>query len=446
MEKGAIKKRIYQFFSGLDPQLGLIFLGIAILSSITFLSASQNTPVQLSDQLRNLILAFLVMWVVSYIPPKWLETAAVWVYIIGVVLLIAVAIFGLVKKGARRWVNVGIVIQPSELMKIAMPLMLAWYFQRREGIQNGWDYLVAAVILAVPVMLIARQPDLGTALLVFAAGLYVIIFAGLPWRWILPIVGLLGVGILLLIIFRGSICASDVTWPLLHGYQKNRVCTLLDPSSDPLGKGFHTIQSAIAIGSGGFFGKGWGQGTQSHLEFIPEKHTDFVFAVYSEEFGFLGNLLLLGLFFALIRRGLAIAAGAPTMFTRLLGGAITMIFFTYAFVNIGMVSGILPVVGVPLPLMTYGGTALVTLGFGAGILMSIHRHRRLVNKKARINRAFVSACANYFLRLLTESLNALPAENFTVFAAAILSGSPVLGLRPIRAARLPELNVPKPIN
>jgi rod shape determining protein RodA len=378
MEKGAIKKRIYQFFSGLDPQLGFIFLGIAILSSITFLSASQNTPVLLADQIRNLVLAFLVMWAVSYIPPKWLETAAVWIYIIGVVLLIAVAIFGLVKKGARRWVNVGVVIQPSELMKIAMPLMLAWYFQRREGIQNGWDYLVAAVILAIPVFLIARQPDLGTALLVFAAGLYVIIFAGLPWRWILPVIGVLAVGVLLLIIFRGSICASDVTWPLLHGYQKNRVCTLLDPSSDPLGKGFHTIQSMIAIGSGGFFGKGWGQGTQSHLEFIPEKHTDFVFAVYSEEFGFLGNLLLLGLFFALVRRGLAIAAGAPTMFTRLLGGAITMIFFTYAFVNIGMVSGILPVVGVPLPLMTYGGTALVTLGFGAGILMSIHRHRRLV--------------------------------------------------------------------
>lgn len=378
MEKGAIKKRFYQFFSGLDPQLGLIFLGIAILSSITFLSASQNTPVLLADQIRNLVLAFLVMWVVSYIPPKWLETAAVWIYIIGVVLLIAVAIFGLIKKGARRWVNVGIVIQPSELMKIAMPLMLAWYFQRREGIQNGWDYLVAGVILAIPVLLIARQPDLGTALLVFAAGLYVIIFAGLPWRWILPVVGILAAGILLLIIFRGSICASDVTWPLLHGYQKNRICTLLDPSSDPLGKGFHTIQSVIAIGSGGFFGKGWGQGTQSHLEFIPEKHTDFVFAVYSEEFGFLGNLLLLGLFFALVKRGLTISARAPTMFTRLLGGAITMIFFTYAFVNIGMVSGILPVVGVPLPLMTYGGTALVTLGFGAGILMSIHRHRRLV--------------------------------------------------------------------
>ena len=281
MEKGAIKKRIFQFFSGLDPRLGFIFLGIAILSSVTFLSASQNTPVLLADQIRNLVLAFLVMWAVSYIPPKWLETAAVWIYVIGVVLLIAVAIFGLVKKGARRWVNVGVVIQPSELMKIAMPLMLAWYFQRREGIQNGWDYLVAAVILAIPVMLIARQPDLGTALLVFAAGLYVIIFAGLPWRWIVPVIGVLAIGILLLIIFRGSICASDVTWPLLHGYQKNRICTLLDPSSDPLGKGFHTIQSVIAIGSGGFFGKGWGQGTQSHLEFIPEKHTDFVFAVYS---------------------------------------------------------------------------------------------------------------------------------------------------------------------
>jgi rod shape determining protein RodA len=378
MEKGAIKKRIYRFFSGLDPQLGFIFLGIAILSSITFLSASQNTPVLLTDQIRNLVLAFLVMWAVSYIPPKWLETGAVWIYVIGVVLLIAVALFGLIKKGARRWVNIGIVIQPSELMKIAMPLMLAWYFQRREGIQNGWGYLVAAVILAIPVLLIARQPDLGTALLVFAAGLYVIIFAGLPWRWILPVIGVAAIGILLLIIFRGSICASDVTWPVLHSYQKNRVCTLLDPSSDPLGKGFHTIQSMIAIGSGGFFGKGWGQGTQSHLEFIPEKHTDFVFAVYSEEFGFLGNLLLVGLFFALVKRGLTIAASAPTMFTRLLGGAITMIFFTYAFVNIGMVSGILPVVGVPLPLMTYGGTALVTLGFGAGILMSIHRHRRLV--------------------------------------------------------------------
>jgi rod shape determining protein RodA len=303
---------------------------------------------------------------------------AVWIYSIGIALLIAVAVFGLIKKGARRWINLGIVIQPSELMKIAMPLMLAWYFQKREGIQNAWDYAVAAIILAIPVFLIARQPDLGTALLVFAAGLYVIILAGLPWKWILPFIALGVIGILLIIIFGNTICAQDVVWPLVHNYQKNRICTLLDPSSDPLGKGFHTIQSMIAIGSGGFFGKGWFQGTQAHLEFIPEKHTDFVFAVFSEEFGFIGNLVLLGLFFALIKRGLAISASAPNLFTRLLGASVTMIFFTYAFVNIGMVSGLLPVVGVPLPFISYGGTALVTLGFGAGILMSIHRHRRLV--------------------------------------------------------------------
>ena len=381
MEKSAItkiKKIFLSIFSGLDRQLGLILLGLAGVGFITFLSASQNTPVRLEDEFRNLALSFAVMWIVSRIPPKWLEMAAVWIYGIGVALLIAVAAFGLIKKGARRWLNVGFVIQPSELMKIAMPLMLAWYFQKREGIQKSWDYGVAAIILAIPVFLIARQPDLGTALLVFAAGMYVIILAGLPWKWILPFVGLGAFAIILIIIFGNMICAHDVVWPLVHNYQKHRVCTLLDPSSDPLGKGFHTIQSMIAIGSGGFFGKGWFQGTQAHLEFIPEKHTDFVFAVFSEEFGLLGNLVLLALFFALIKRGLAISASAPNLFTRLLGASVTLIFFTYAFVNIGMVSGLLPVVGVPLPFISYGGTALVTLGFGAGILMSIHRHRRLV--------------------------------------------------------------------
>ena len=381
MEKSAInkiKKIFLSIFSGLDRQLGLILLGLATIGFITFLSASQNTPVRFEDELRNLALSFAVMWVVSRIPPKWLETAAVWIYIVGVALLVAVAIFGLIKKGARRWLNIGVVIQPSELMKIAMPLMLAWYFQKREGIQKTWDYGVAAIILGIPVALIARQPDLGTALLVFAAGLYVIILAGLPWKWILPFVGLGIFGIVLIIIFGDTICAHNIAWPFVHNYQKHRVCTLLDPSSDPLGKGFHTIQSMIAIGSGGFFGKGWFQGTQAHLEFIPEKHTDFVFAVFSEEFGLLGNLVLLALFFALIKRGLAISASAPNLFTRLLGASVTLIFFTYAFVNIGMVSGLLPVVGVPLPFISYGGTALVTLGFGAGILMSIHRHRRLV--------------------------------------------------------------------
>jgi rod shape determining protein RodA len=381
MEKSAIskvKKLFLSIFSGLDRQLGLILLGLAGIGFITFLSASQNTPVRFEDELRNLALSFVVMWIVSRIPPKWLEMAAVWIYGIGIALLIAVAVFGLIKKGARRWLNIGFVIQPSELMKIAMPLMLAWYFQKREGIQKSWDYGVAAIILGIPVLLIARQPDLGTALLVFAAGLYVIILAGLPWKWILPFIGIGILGIILIIIFGNTICAQDVVWPFVHNYQKHRVCTLLDPSSDPLGKGFHTIQSMIAIGSGGFFGKGWFQGTQAHLEFIPEKHTDFVFAVFSEEFGLLGNLVLLALFFALVKRGLAISASAPNLFTRLLGASVTLIFFTYAFVNIGMVSGLLPVVGVPLPFISYGGTALVTLGFGAGILMSIHRHRRLV--------------------------------------------------------------------
>ncbi|WP_397389775.1 rod shape-determining protein RodA [Polynucleobacter sp.] len=381
MEKSAITKTkaiFLSIFSGLDRQLGLILLGLVAVGFITFLSASQNTPVRFEDEFRNLALSFAVMWIVSRIPPKWLEMAAVWIYGIGVALLIAVAAFGLIKKGARRWLNIGFVIQPSELMKIAMPLMLAWYFQKREGLQKSWDYGVATIILVIPVFLIARQPDLGTALLVFAAGMYVIILAGLPWKWILPFVGLGAFGIILIIIFGNMICAQDVIWPFVHDYQKHRVCTLLDPSSDPLGKGFHTIQSMIAIGSGGFFGKGWFQGTQAHLEFIPEKHTDFVFAVFSEEFGLLGNLVLLALFFALIKRGLAISASAPNLFTRLLGASVTLIFFTYAFVNIGMVSGLLPVVGVPLPFISYGGTALVTLGFGAGILMSIHRHRRLV--------------------------------------------------------------------
>ncbi|QWE10544.1 rod shape-determining protein RodA [Polynucleobacter sp. es-EL-1] len=381
MEKstlGTFKKIFFAIFSGLDRQLGLILLALATVGFLTFLSASQDTPVRFQDELRNLALSFIVMWIVSRIPPKWLEMAAVWIYSIGVALLIAVAVFGLIKKGARRWLNIGFVIQPSELMKIAMPLMLAWYFQKREGIQKSWDYAVAAIILGIPVLLIARQPDLGTSLLVFAAGMYVIILAGLPWKWILPFIGLGALGIILIIIFGSTICAQDVVWPFVHTYQKHRVCTLLDPTSDPLGKGFHTIQSMIAIGSGGFFGKGWFQGTQTHLEFIPEKHTDFIFAVYSEEFGLLGNIILLALFFALIKRGLAISASAPNLFTRLLGASVTLIFFTYAFVNIGMVSGLLPIVGVPLPFISYGGTALVTLGFGAGILMSIHRHRRLV--------------------------------------------------------------------
>jgi len=378
MEKRSLIHKIDFLWSGLDKTLGLIVLALVAISIVTFISATSGTHVQFVDQARNLIVSIGLMLIVSRIPPKWLEKSAIWIYTIGIALLLAVAAFGLIKKGARRWVNIGIVIQPSEIMKIAMPMMLAWYFQRREGVLKTWDYGVAALLLILPVALIGRQPDLGTALLVLASGLYVIILAGFPWKYIIPVVGVGTLGILLIIIFGGYICEPEVKWPILHEYQKNRVCTLLNPSSDPLGKGFHTIQSIIAIGSGGLFGKGWLNGTQAHLEFIPEKHTDFIFAVFAEEFGLLGNIILLALFAALIQRGLAIASNAPTLFTRLLGGAVTMIFFTYAFVNMGMVSGLLPVVGVPLPFISYGGTALVTLGIGVGILMSIHRYRRLV--------------------------------------------------------------------
>jgi rod shape determining protein RodA len=378
MEKRSLIHKIDFLWRGLDKTLGIIVLALVAISIVTFISATSGTHVKFVDQARNLIVSVGLMLIVSRIPPKWLEKSAIWIYTIGIALLLAVAAFGLIKKGARRWVNIGIVIQPSEIMKIAMPMMLAWYFQRREGVLKTWDYGVAALLLILPVALIGRQPDLGTALLVLASGLYVIILAGFPWKYIIPVVGVGTFGILLIIIFGGYICEPEVKWYVLHEYQKNRVCTLLNPSSDPLGKGFHTIQSIIAIGSGGLFGKGWLNGTQAHLEFIPEKHTDFIFAVFAEEFGLLGNIILLALFVALIQRGLAISSNAPTLFTRLLGGAVTMIFFTYAFVNMGMVSGLLPVVGVPLPFISYGGTALVTLGIGVGILMSIHRYRRLV--------------------------------------------------------------------
>jgi rod shape determining protein RodA len=378
MENRTLIQRISFLWYGLDPTLGIILLCLLVIGNITFLSASSGTVVTWVEQGRNILIALLIMWLTSRVPIKWLEKISLWVYLLGISLLIAVALFGQIKKGARRWLNVGIVIQPSEIMKIAMPMMLAWYFQKREDVIKLWDYGIALCFLLLPTLLIARQPDLGTAILVLAAGLYVIILAGLPWRFIAPFLILGCIGIIFILVFGDSICAKGVTWPVLQSYQQHRICTLLDPSSDPLGKGFHTLQSMIAIGSGGFFGKGWMKGTQTHLEFIPEKHTDFIFAVYSEEFGLMGNIVLLILFLLLIQRGLQIASTAPNLYTRLLGGSVTLIFFTYAFVNMGMVSGLLPVVGIPLPFISYGGTALTTLGFGVGILMSINRGKRLV--------------------------------------------------------------------
>ena len=352
----------------IDPIDGPLMLiaGVLMLMSAGLMGSA--SPERLSAQAINLGTALLVMRVMAQVPPQRLMHFAVPVYVVGVLLLVAVALFGDISKGARRWLDLGFIrTQPSELLKIAMPLLLAWFFQKHEAMPRLRDYGIAAALLLVPVALIARQPDLGTAILVSAAGFYVIFFAGLSWKIMF---GMLG----------AALASAPLAWSLLHDYQRHRILTLLDPEKDPLGKGFHIIQSTIAIGSGGGLGKGWREGTQAQLEFIPERHTDFIFAVFAEEFGLLGNLALLTLYALLIGRGLMIAANAATLFGRLLAGSISLIFFTYAFVNMGMVSGILPVVGVPLPLVSYGGTALVTLFCGIGILMSIHKNRMLVQK------------------------------------------------------------------
>lgn len=365
-------------FRGFDGPLAFAVFLLACAGLMIMYSSGFDHGTRFMDHGRNMLIAGAIMFVVAQIPPQRLMAFAVPLYVAGVALLVAVAIFGITKKGARRWINLGIVIQPSEILKIAMPLMLAWWFQKREGQLRPFDFLVACLLLVVPVGLIMKQPDLGTSLLVLAAGLAVIFFAGLSWKLIAPPVLIGLTGICLLVWFEPQLCADGMRWPVLHDYQQQRICTLLDPTRDPLGKGFHIIQGMIAIGSGGVLGKGFMQGTQTHLEFIPERTTDFIFAAYSEEFGLLGNLALIGAFVFLILRGLIIALEAPTLFARLLAGAITMIFFTYAFVNMGMVSGILPVVGVPLPFISYGGTAMVTLGLAVGILMSISKAKRLV--------------------------------------------------------------------
>ena len=377
-ERRSVLSRIRRRFQGFDGLLAFAIIVLGCAGLITMYSSGHDHGTQFENHGRNMLIAGACLFFVAQIPPQRLMRLAVPLYIFGVALLIAVAIFGITKKGARRWVNIGVVIQPSEIMKIAMPLMLAWWFQKREGQLRPIDFGVALLLLAIPVGLIVRQPDLGTAILVMVAGLAVIFFAGLKWRWIAPPVLLGLVAAVLLVVFEPQLCADGVSWPLLRDYQQQRICTLLDPGRDPLGKGFHIIQGMIAIGSGGVWGKGFMQGTQTHLEFIPERTTDFIFAAFSEEFGLAGNLVLITAFAFLILRGLTIALEAPTLFSRLLAGAITLIFFTYAFVNMGMVSGILPVVGVPLPFISYGGTAMVTLGLGLGILMSIAKSKRLV--------------------------------------------------------------------
>ena len=361
-----VQRIAQRLVEGIDSTLLVIILSLSMLGFAALFSASYDTPGRVLNQFVSLCIALTAMWMVAQLAPQTLMRFAVPAYVIGLVLLVAVALFGDVVNGARRWLHVGVTrFQPSEMMKLALPLMLAWYFHRRESSLRLRDFALAALLLMVPFGLIVRQPDLGTAALVGAVGFYVIFFAGLSWRVMGALAGLF-------------IVALFPLWGMLHDYQRRRVLTLLDPTTDPLGAGYHIIQATIAVGSGGLSGKGWLNGTQAHLEFIPERHTDFIFAVFSEEFGLIGNLVLLTLYALLIGRGLMIAANAATLFARLMAGAVTLMFFTYAFVNMGMVSGILPVVGVPLPFLSYGGTALLTLFIGAGILMSVQRHRTLV--------------------------------------------------------------------
>jgi rod shape determining protein RodA len=359
--RAVFRRHVFVF----DPTLLLALILIVTISCVTMYSASYETPDRLQDHLRNLALSFVVMWAVANLSPTTFMRSAIPLYLVGLSLLVGVAVVGEVSKGARRWLDIGVTrIQPSEVLKIAMPLMLAWYFHRYEGLAKGRHYVIAMLLLLVPVVLIARQPDLGTAILVLAAGAYVIFLAGLSWKVI--------VGASLT-----AIAGMPLLWSVMKEYQKQRIVTMIDPTSDPLGRGFHIIQSMIAVGSGGPAGKGLLQGTQTHLEFVPERTTDFIFAVFAEEFGFVGAAALLVIYLLLIGRGLMIASAAGNTFSRLLAGSITMIFFTYAFVNMGMVTGILPVVGVPLPMMSYGGTAMVTLGLGAGLLMSIARYAKI---------------------------------------------------------------------
>jgi rod shape determining protein RodA len=361
------RRQLWQLLTAhLDLQL-LLGICLLLLTSLLVLysadNASWNQPL---NQMRNIVVAFACMWLVANLPLHYLMRTAVPIYVLGMVLLIGVAVFGEISHGARRWLNLGVMtIQPSELMKIGVPLMMAWYFEKNEATLTLKNYTVAALLLLLPVALIARQPDLGTSLLISASGFYVLFLAGLSWR----VMGAM---------FVAGLASAPVLWSVLHDYQRHRILMLFDPSQDALGKGYHTIQGTIAVGSGGILGKGYLNGTQTHLEFLPERTTDFIFAVYSEEFGLIGNIMLLSLYAFVVMRGFVITGNASTYFTRLMAGSITLTFATYTFVNMGMVCGILPVVGVPLPLISYGGTSMLTLLLGFGMLMSIETHKKLV--------------------------------------------------------------------
>lgn len=350
----------------IDLPLLLGTLLLLMLSLLILYSADTGALDRPSGQLINILVALTVMIAVANMPLHILLQLAVPIYVIGLLLLLAVALFGDVVNGARRWLNLGFIsLQPSEIMKVGLPMMMAWYFERNESHLSYKTYFIAFLLMLVPTILILRQPDLGTTLLICVSGFYVLFLAGLRWRIMLGLAAI-------------AAASAPFAWSMLHDYQRQRVMMLLDPTMDALGKGYHTIQSMIAVGSGGVLGKGYMNGTQTQLEFLPERTTDFIFAVYSEEFGFIGNIILFLLYAFILARGFMITAKASTPFTRLMAGSITMTMATYVFVNIGMVSGILPVVGVPLPLVSYGGTAMITLTFGIGMLMSIETHKKLL--------------------------------------------------------------------
>ena len=351
----------------LDPVLGSLLALAGLVGLIALYSASGADLAMTLKQASSMLIGTLVMLVLARIPPSTYAYVSPWLYSFCLILLLAVAVVGDVRLGAQRWLTIpGVTsVQPSEFLKLAMPMMSAWYLSSRPQPLRINDVVISLGLILLPVGLIAEQPDLGTSILVFSSGFFVIFLGGLPWRFMGGIAATF------------AICAP-IAWGFLHDYQRRRIHTLFDPESDPLGNGWNIIQSKTAIGSGGIFGKGWLDGSQSHLHFLPEGHTDFIIAAYSEEFGFIGVVLLMLIYTAILARSFQIATQAQSSYARLLAGAITLSFSVYVFVNVGMVSGILPVVGVPLPFVSYGGTAIITLMSGFGVLMSIHAHRKLM--------------------------------------------------------------------
>jgi rod shape determining protein RodA len=359
-------QRGWQYRAHLDAPLLITLITLSAMGLIVLYSAGGGDISLIERQMVRLGIAYAGMFIVAQFPPRLLLRLTPWLFVVGVLLLLAVLLTGEISGGAQRWLNLYFVrFQPSEMMKLAVPMMVAWYFSDIRLPPNRWQLLTAAVLIAVPMLMIAKQPDLGTALLIASSGFFVVFLAGLQWR-------------LLAFFSVLTTAAAPLIWHFMHDYQRQRVITFLSPEQDPLGSGYHIIQSKIAIGSGGLFGQGWLNGTQSQLDFLPERSTDFIFAVLGEEFGFIGILVLFTLYTIIVVRGIMIAIQAQDTYTRLLAGSLSMTFFVYFIVNTGMVTGLLPVVGLPLPMISYGGTSIVTLMAGFGILMSIQTHRKLL--------------------------------------------------------------------